>query len=88
LLLYLSSIFPGFLHKQVINDNYKDSVPHFEPPTAHNLNNNFMLYAGQASSDDDGGMYANMDAAYLMSVAYQEAVPEYTGMCVFVLGDG
>lgn len=73
---------------QVINDNYKDSVPKFQPPTAHNLNDNFMLYAGQTSSDDEGGMYANLDAAYLMSVAYQEAVPEYTGMCNCVLGGG
>eukprot|EP00624_Nannochloropsis_granulata_P001306 evm.model.NODE_16360_length_8486_cov_28.441315.2 len=67
---------------KVINDNYKDSVPKFQPPTAHNLNDNFMLYAGQSSSDDEGGMYANLDAAYLMSVAYQEAVPEYTDRLV------
>ena len=52
---------------------------------AHNLNNNFMLYAGQAAGDDEGGMYANLDASYLMSVAYQEDVPVYTGKCARVV---
>jgi len=44
-----------------------------------------MLYAGQAAGDDEGGMYANLDATYLMSVAYQEAVPVYTGKCARVV---
>ena len=79
---HLSSL-PAF-DRQIINDNYKKSVPQFEVPVAHNLNDNFMLYAGQARTigDDEGGkMYANLDATYLMSIGYQVDVPQYTGKC-------
>jgi hypothetical protein len=71
------SLPPSLPPSQIINTNYKKSVPTYAPPTAHNLNDNFMLYAGQSAGSDSGGMYANLDATYLMALGFQPAVEDH-----------
>jgi hypothetical protein len=53
----------------LISKHFYGMIPPFAPPIRHNKNNNFVLYLGEDTAT--AGVYPNLDAAYLLAVAWQ-----------------
>lgn len=56
----------------VITKHFSAMIPPFADPVRHNKNNNFVLYLGEDTAS--AGVYPNLDAAYLLAVAWQNTV--------------
>ena len=55
----------------VITKHFSAMIPPFADPIRHNMNDNFVLYLGEDTAS--AGVYPNLDAAYLLAVAWQKS---------------
>jgi len=55
----------------LITKHFSSMIPPFADPVRHNKNDNFVLYLGEETAS--AGVYPNLDAAYLLAVAWQKS---------------